>query len=179
MHLSSLPYMLHSLPISVFLISSPEWYSVRNRDNNALVEVPIHLAQKLSILVFSVYVQLSLSRCCLSEILRGSQLQVPLLFVCLTASSHHVAAPLFRPCEAGASPDCTDSRRTVCEMKAQSRHIATTQPPWVLCSYASLTCSSCLLLHLFIYFFSPVSTLFILHQRFLIDCSLFLSPIIF
>jgi hypothetical protein len=86
----------------------------------------------------------------------------PLLFVCLTASSHHVAAPLFRPCEAGASPHCTDSRGIVCEMKAQSRHIATTQPPWVHCSYASLTCSSCLLntiifFYIYLFIFFPFS----------------------
>ena len=35
MHLSSLPYVLHVLPISVFLTWSPEWYFVRCAEHKA------------------------------------------------------------------------------------------------------------------------------------------------
>jgi hypothetical protein len=35
MHLTSLPYMLHALSISSFLIWSPEWYLVGSTDHKA------------------------------------------------------------------------------------------------------------------------------------------------
>ena len=43
MHLSSAPYLLHVLPISVFLVWSPEKYSVRSAEHRAPRYVVCHL----------------------------------------------------------------------------------------------------------------------------------------
>jgi hypothetical protein len=105
-----------------------------------------------------------------------------LLFICLTASSHHVLTPLFRPCEAGVSADCTDSLRRVWEMVAQSHHIAASLQRWAHCACALSLASSLLqnfhfhlhsstFIYLCNYLFITFSILYILLYRFIKDSS--------